>query len=291
MTKTLVVLSGGQDSTTCLFVAKEAGYEVHAVTFDYGQRHRVEIEAAKTVAKLAGVASHEIIQLSANILKSTSPLVDKQQELEQYPDENLPGGLEKTFVPMRNQLFFTVAFNRAVRIGATTIYTGVAQEDYGGYPDCRRTFVDWIEQASNVGLGYTYLNAPKAAYIRIRTPLMNMSKAETVELALRLPGCYGALAYSHTAYDGRYPPLGNDHATVLRRKGFDQAEVPDPLVLRALMEGAWPVGERMYPHETGYGNKLSHVGPKYLDMVAETMRRVEKMRWEGSGLENPRRAQ
>jgi 7-cyano-7-deazaguanine synthase len=236
----IVVLSGGQDSTTCLFWAKHAGFEVHAVTFDYNQRHRREIEAAKKVAELAGVLSHEIIEMGP-ILKGTSPLVS-DNTLEQYEHHSvLPGGLEKTFVPMRNQLFLTISANRAYIHSAEALVTGVCEEDYGGYPDCRQQFIHALSHACNLGTFTGDDGAP--ASLAILTPLMKLTKAATVDLALDLPGCYAALAWTHTSYDGAYPPVGHDHATLLRQKGFEQAGVPDPLVLRAWHEGLMDLPE------------------------------------------------
>lgn len=232
--KALLVLSGGQDSTTCLFWALREGYEVHAVTFDYNQRHRIEIDAAKLVAKLGGVVTHEVIELGP-ILKGTSPLVS-DNDLEQYADhQSLPGGLEKTFVPMRNQLFLTIAANRAFVLGIDTLITGVCQEDFGGYPDCRQVFIDALENSCNLG---TFTGEAGFPYgMAIKTPLMNLTKAEAVKMAWNLTtegfNAFGALAYSHTAYDGQYPPTGRDHATLLRAKGFEEADFPDPLILRA----------------------------------------------------------
>lgn len=234
--KAVVVLSGGQDSTTCLFWALSKGFDVHTVTFDYGQRHAVEISSAMVVAEMAGVPEHkrEVIQMR-NLLKGTSPLVDQGAKLEQYQDFNsLPGGLEKTFVPMRNQLFLTIAANRAYCLGAHTLVTGVCQEDYGGYPDCRRGFINMLENTSN--LGTFVVDYHKDNPLQILTPLMDLTKAESVKMAVTLPGCYRALAFTHTAYDGQYPPTGHDHATLLRAKGFAEAGVPDPLVLRAVYE-------------------------------------------------------
>lgn len=233
--KALVVLSGGQDSTTCLYWAcREYGSaNVRAVTFYYGQRHSVEMQAAVRIAKLAGLTTeqHEIISLGGDILASTSPLVSDNQ-LEQYKNHaSLPGGIEKTFVPLRNQLFLTVAANRATYHGCTHVVTGVCQEDFGGYPDCRQVFIDSLEATINLS------NEGAAPEITIDTPLMDLTKADSVKLATELVGCYGALAYSHTAYDGQYPPTGKDHATLLRAKGFEQAGIPDPLVLRAIGDG------------------------------------------------------
>lgn len=255
--KAIVVLSGGQDSTTCLYYAIKHGYEVHAVTFDYGQRHAREIECAIHIArKMAKVASHEVIELGP-VLRGTSPLTNPNVKLEQYAGhDQLPGGLEKTFVPMRNQLFLTIAANRAFVLGANRIITGVSQEDYGGYPDCRKVFINALTEACNLG---TFTGEPDTAEaVYIATPLINMSKADTVKLALVLPGCYGALAHSHTGYDGAYPPTGKDHATLLRAKGFEQALVPDPMVLRAVKQGmmAYPETSNYKPDRVEFYSQL-----------------------------------
>ena len=234
--KALVVLSGGQDSTTCLFWALREGYDVYTLTFDYNQRHNREIESAMIIAGFASIEPYQIERLKlGNILKGTSPLVS-DAPLEQYENhQSLPGGLEKTFVPMRNQLFLTVAANRAFVLGIDTIITGVCQEDFGGYPDCRRVFIDAFEKACDEGT-FT-AEAGYAMGVRVLTPLMDLTKRETVELAWQLTqegfNCYGALAFTHTAYDGAYPPTGHDHATLLRAKGFEEADIPDPLILRA----------------------------------------------------------
>lgn len=238
--RSVVVLSGGQDSTTCLFWALRDGHKVDAVTFNYNQRHAREIQSAHEVISVAResypdqIRSHEVITLGP-VLKGTSPLVSGEQ-LEQYADHgSLPGGLEKTFVPMRNQLFLTVAANRAAVYDAQVLITGVCEEDFGGYPDCRKVFIRALQHACNTGTFTGEGGAPKP--LGILTPLMHLTKKQTVELALELPGCYRALAYSHTSYDGQYPPTGHDHATLLREKGFQEAGVPDPLVLRAWCEG------------------------------------------------------
>lgn len=226
MRKALVVLSGGQDSTTCLFWAKTLFDEVHAITFDYGQRHAVEVESAVHIAKLAKVASHEVIQVP-DILMGTSPLVNRAQSVERYKDvSSLPGGIEKTFVPMRNTFFLTLAANRAVVLGCSDIVTGVSQEDYGGYPDCREEFLLALQRAFNQSLeGVTELE--------IRAPLLTLTKKETVELAAELGSpCWDALAYSHTCYNGEVPPCGHCHACLLRAKGFEEAGRVDPLLGR-----------------------------------------------------------
>lgn len=235
--KALVVLSGGQDSTTCLFIAKQENEEVHAITFDYGQRHRIEIEAAITVARMAGVASHEIIKVP-DCLVSTSPLTS-DSVLEEYTDaaqmdEVIGDRRELTFVPMRNALFLTIAANRAEALGIRDIYTGVCQMDNANYDDCRQVFIAAAEQYINTALGYDHRGGVP---IKIRTPLLFMTKAQSVIWASTLPGCWDALAYSHTSYDGLYPPTGMNHANVLRADGFEKAGLPDPLVVRAWHEG------------------------------------------------------
>lgn len=236
MAKCVVVLSGGQDSTVCLYWAMSRFDEVHAVTFDYGQRHRKEMEAAAIIGTLAGVDSHEFIKLGDGVLAGTSPLVS-DNELEQYEGHDvLPGGLEKTFVPMRNQLFLTLAANRAYVLGCNTLVTGVSAEDYGGYPDCRPEFIEAFIRASSYGTFTGQDGAPDS--LRVLTPLMHKTKKQTVQMALDIGVCYEASAFSHTAYDGAYPPTGKDHATLLRAKGFEEAGVPDPVWLRAYMEGA-----------------------------------------------------
>lgn len=235
----ILVLSGGQDSTTCAYWAKQfKKYKINAVTFDYGQLHYREILASKQIAKILSVESHEIIEVGP-VLKSTSPLVNRDQKLEQYKDhQSLPGGLEKTFVPMRNQLFATLAFNRAVLHESESIVMGLCQEDYGGYPDCREEFVTALNQASNLAIyGADRRTGEMDNWIEIFTPLMHLTKSESIELALSLDGCYETLAYTHTSYDGQFPPTGHDHATLLRAKGFEEALVPDPLVLRCGWKG------------------------------------------------------
>lgn len=236
-TKALVILSGGQDSTTCLYWAVAQFDEVHAITFDYGQRHRIEIDAAKKVAEMAGVVSHEVVEVP-NCLISSSPLTSGN-ELERYEnaeqmDAVIGNRREATFVPMRNALFLTIAANRAEANGIPNLVTGVCQMDNANYDDCRETFISAAEQYINTALGHDHRGTQA---ICIHTPLLFKSKAETVLLAKELPGCWEALAYSHTSYDGKYPPTDMNHANVLRADGFEKAGLPDPLVLRAVKEG------------------------------------------------------
>lgn len=229
MTAALVVLSGGQDSTTCLYWARERYDRIHAVSFDYQQRHLRELVAARKVAGMAGAVSHEVITLGA-VLESTSPLVDPAAKLETYTDfasmDAIIGDrVELTFVPMRNLLFLTIAANRAIARGCEALVTGICQADNANYLDCRAVFVRSAEDTIDLASG---------ARLRIDTPLMDMSKAESVRLAASLPGCLDALAYSHTCYAGAFPPCGQCHACVLRAHGFAEAGIADPLVARGM---------------------------------------------------------
>lgn len=248
--RALVVLSGGQDSTCCLAIAKLSSRfsGVSAVTFDYGQRHSIEIDAARNIAKLLGIERHEVVEVGA-ILAGTSPLTNRGEKLEQYTDfesmDKIIGNrVEKTFVPMRNSLFLTIAANRAVCEGATHIYTGVCQADNANYPDCRATFLVAQEAAINEALGFEVLDPRR---LNLVAPLMHTSKAQAITDSVR-QGYYPYLAFTHTAYDGQYPPIGRDHATVLRAQGFLEAAVPDPLVVRAWMENKMEL-----PNTPNYG--------------------------------------
>lgn len=228
----LVILSGGQDSTTCLFWAKKHWREVHAITFDYGQRHKAEVDAAKRVAAMADVSSHRIVQCEG-ILRSASPLLS-DNELEQYEsyeqmDKVIGNRVEKTFVPLRNPFFLLVAANHALHLGSKSIVTGVCQSDNANYPDCRGEFLNACEAMMQEALG---------SKVYIYTPLLHLNKQKICEMAHDLGSqCWEALSYTLTSYDGNYPPTDKNHSNVLRAQGFLDAMLPDPLVLRAVREG------------------------------------------------------
>ncbi|NJM28415.1 MAG: 7-cyano-7-deazaguanine synthase QueC [Pseudanabaena sp. RU_4_16] len=222
--KALCVLSGGQDSTTCVALACQQFEQVHAITFDYGQRHVIELESAIAIAKAFNLASHEIIQLGP-ILKGTSPLVS-DTPLEQYDStQDLPGGVEPTFVPARNLLFLTLAANRAAVLGIKDIFMGVCEADFAGYYDCRQVFVDAMATAIGEGVW----GNPHA--FTIHTPLMHLTKAESVQLAVEVLGDRFAeiLALTHTCYAGVHGGCGKCHACLIRDRGFTVAGVADPI--------------------------------------------------------------
>lgn len=256
--KVMVILSGGQDSTTCLFLAKQLYQEVHAVTFDYNQRHKIEIEAAKKVARIAGVESHEVIELGP-ILKGKSPLTDPNQALEQYTnyqemDKIIGDRVELTFVPMRNTLFLTVAANRAIVMGCSILVTGICQADNANYPDCTEAFRSDFEIMVNQSLGNDYR-------LQVMAPLINDTKAESIA-RMADAGGYPALAYTHTSYDGKYPPKDKNHSNVLRAQGFLEADLPDPLVVRA-----WHENLMALPDTPNYDKTLG-----FYDTLIETIK-------------------
>jgi 7-cyano-7-deazaguanine synthase len=240
MTKSaLVIFSGGQDSTTSLYWAKSMFEEVHAISFYYGQHHSIELDAAKAIAKMAGVKSWQQGPLF-DVLQSVSPLLKDGEGLERYAShaemETIIGSrVEKTFVPMRNALFLVVAANRAVALGIEDLVIGVCEADNANYPDCRAGFVNAAAQMINFALG--------SSSFKVWAPLIRLTKAQSIALAKTLPGCMEALAFSHTSYAGDYPPLDQNHATVLRAQGFLEANEPDPLIVRAWREGLMPLPE------------------------------------------------
>ena len=230
----VVVLSGGQDSTTCLFWAKAHHPEspLHTISFNYGQRHRRELEAAARVSEMAGAASHRLVSV-VDTLRSVSPLTS-ESVLETYADAEsmdkiIGTRIEKTFVPLRNPLFLLIAANHALALGAPALITGVCAMDNANYPDCRPEFLNATEALFRAALG-----APP--YPQLWAPLLYLTKAESVKLAQEV-GALPALAYSHTCYAGEYPPCGKCHACVLRASGFAEAGISDPLVERAKAEG------------------------------------------------------
>jgi 7-cyano-7-deazaguanine synthase len=218
-TQALVVLSGGQDSTTCLYWAldKFGSNAVEAITFDYGQRHRVELGCAARVAEFAGV-SHTVMPIDTFAALGGNALTD--QKIGVQKDADIETDLPNTFVPGRNIIFLTFAAAYAWQRNIEHLVTGVAQTDYSGYPDCREETIEALQLTIRLGM---------ASDVVIHTPLMSLSKKETVLLARDL-GALEAMALTHTCYDGRRPPCGECPACILRARGFDEAGIEDPLL-------------------------------------------------------------
>ncbi|MDJ0795138.1 MAG: 7-cyano-7-deazaguanine synthase QueC [Woeseiaceae bacterium] len=217
--KALVVLSGGQDSTTCLYWAIDRfGLDaVSTITFDYGQRHRIELECAQRVAEFAGV-ENVILPIDTFAALGGDALTDPGIDVEQDVDADT--GLPNTFVPGRNLVFLTFAAAYAWQRDIGHLVTGVAQTDYSGYPDCREGTITALQHSLRLGM---------ESEITIHTPLMHLSKRETVELARDLDAL-PAMAYTHTCYNGKRPPCGVCPACELRAKGFAEAGIEDPLL-------------------------------------------------------------
>ena len=220
--RALVVLSGGQDSTTCLYWAiKRFGLDrVESLTFDYGQRHRIELECAARVAAYAGVPN-TCLPIDTFTALGGNALTDADVAVAGGVDEAT--GLPNTFVPGRNLIFLTFAAAYAYRRGITEVITGVAQTDYSGYPDCREGTITALQHTLRLGMEFD---------VTLHTPLMHLSKRETVELARDLGGL-PAMAYTHTCYNGERPPCGRCPACELRAKGFAEAGIEDPLLASA----------------------------------------------------------
>lgn len=219
MERALVVLSGGQDSTTCLYWAIDrfGADAVDSVTFDYGQRHRVELECAQAIADFAGV-SNTLLPIDTFAALGGDALTDPGIEVE--PGSGTETGLPNTFVPGRNLIFLTYAAAYAYQREIGHLVTGVAQTDYSGYPDCREATIAALQQCLRLGM---------ESDVVIHTPLMHLSKKETVVLARDL-GALPAMALTHTCYNGERPPCGHCAACELRARGFAEAGIDDPLL-------------------------------------------------------------
>jgi 7-cyano-7-deazaguanine synthase len=185
--KALVIFSGGQDSTTCLYWAKNKYKDIEAITFNYGQKHSVELEQSQKICDLENI-KQTIIDISFldTIVKSALTSNGDVNELNEK-------GLPSSFVPNRNQLFITMSHSYAQKIGAGVIITGVCQTDYSGYPDCREAFIRAIEWSTNLG---------SDSDVKIETPLMYLTKAETFKLAEDNKCLPQVIDLSHTCYNG-----------------------------------------------------------------------------------------
>jgi 7-cyano-7-deazaguanine synthase len=212
--KALVLLSGGQDSATCLAYALSKHSEIYTIAFNYQQRHVCELSMAKRLSVRAG-AVHKEIALPMFRELTTNALTDPKMSI-----ETMENGLPTTFVPGRNHLFLSVSASYAYSKGISHLYTGVCESDYSGYPDCREKFIQAIQSSLSLALDTELL---------IHTPLMHLSKKETVLLMQDL-GHLEWYRETHTCYEGVSPPCQLCPACQLRAKGFDSAGVQDPLL-------------------------------------------------------------
>jgi 7-cyano-7-deazaguanine synthase len=222
--KAVCLLSGGLDSSTCLAVARKEGFECYALSFDYGQRHNIELEAARRVAASLGAARHVVACIGLREFGG-SALTDDIAVPKARTDADMSKGIPVTYVPARNTVFLSLALAWAETLGAADIYIGVNAIDYSGYPDCRPEFIDAFERVAALG---TKAGVEGSARYHVHTPLLDLTKADIVRLAVKL----GVdLSLTHSCYDpdtdGR--PCGQCDSCLLRLKGFAEAGVHDPL--------------------------------------------------------------
>ncbi len=210
----LIVLSGGQDSTTCLAWAKQEFKDLLAITFDYGQVHKTELDSAKKICEIEKIPLKiQKIDLFKDLTKNA--LIDNSIEIEEIPNTNL----FTTFVDGRNHIFLSIAAIYAKQFEIKDIITGVCETDYSNYPDCRDEFIKSLEKTLSLSMDYKF---------KIHTPLMWLTKKETVDLINEL-GKLELLKHSHTCYKGLRPACGKCPACQLRLKGFEEAGINDPL--------------------------------------------------------------
>ncbi len=212
------------DSSTCLAVARRDGFECYALSFDYGQRHRVELEAAARVAKQLGVREHRTVRMDLRAF-GASALTSDLEVPKHRSVEELGEGIPITYVPARNTIFLSYAMAWAEVLGCGDIFIGVNAIDYSGYPDCRPEFIEAFERMANLA---TKAGVEGLTKLRIHTPVSKLNKAGIVRLAREL----GVdLALTHSCYDpdpsGR--PCGQCDSCLLRKKGFEEAGLYDPL--------------------------------------------------------------
>ena len=224
MRRAVCLLSGGLDSTTCLAWAMSEGFACYALSFDYGQRHRVELSAACRVAAAMGAVQHQVAAIDLRMFGGSALTADID-----VPKNGSAGeGIPITYVPARNTVFLSFALAWAEVLEASDIVIGVNAVDYSGYPDCRPEFIEAYERMANLA---TKAGVEGRTHIKIHTPLIRLSKAEIVRMAISL----GAdLSLTHSCYDpdaaGR--PCGACDSCILRLKGFAEAGVADPLEYR-----------------------------------------------------------
>jgi 7-cyano-7-deazaguanine synthase len=223
--RAVVLVSGGLDSATALAMACRDGFEPFALSFDYGQRHRFELDAARRVCQATGVMRHLIFGLDLRSIGGSSLTSDLPVPKDRSEGE-MSAGIPATYVPARNTIFLSIALGWAETLGAYDIYLGVNAIDYSGYPDCRPEYIAAFERLANLG---TKVGVEGTGIWKIHTPLIRMGKAEIIKTGISLGVDY---SLTHSCYDpdatGR--PCGRCDSCELRLKGFAEAGLRDPLV-------------------------------------------------------------
>lgn len=219
----IILLSGGLDSTTTLAIAKEQGYLPYALSFRYGQRHSVELEAAKRVAESAGVVKHIVADIDLRVFGG-SALTDDIAVPKGRDEEQMAGEIPPTYVPARNTIFLSFALAYAEVVGAQDVFTGVNAVDYSGYPDCRPEYIEAYEAMANLA---TKSAVTGNGRIRVHAPLINMTKAGIVRRGIELGVDYSLTTSCYDPVDG--VSCGTCDTCVLRLKGFHEAGIADPV--------------------------------------------------------------
>ena len=223
--RAVLLLSGGLDSTTMLALAASEGFEVYALTFRYGQRHEHEVDAARRVAARWGVARHAITEIDLRAFGGSALTSESLPVPKDRAPDDLTHGIPVTYVPARNTIFLSFALAWAEVLGAEDIFIGVNALDYSGYPDCRPAFIDAFERLANLA---TAAAVEGRATVRIRAPLLQLSKREIIQLGTRLGVDYGMTTSCYDpAADGA--ACGHCDACQLRLKGFADAGTADPV--------------------------------------------------------------
>lgn len=218
----VVLLSGGLDSTTCLAMAKAAGFACYALSFRYGQRSAQEIVFAERIARANGVMEHKVIDLDLSQIGG-SALTDHRIAVPESPTSGIP----VTYVPARNTVFLSIALGWAEVVGADAIYTGVNAVDYSGYPDCRPEYIAAFEKMANLATRA----GVEGHRLRIETPLIQLSKAQIIQAGLTLGVDYSLTVSCYQANDAGQA-CGRCDACRLRRQGFTDAGITDPTLYR-----------------------------------------------------------
>ncbi len=222
--KAICLLSGGLDSSTCLAIARRDGYECYALSFDYGQRHRIELAAAARIASLFEVREHRVVTLDLRAFGASALTSDNLEVPKHRSTGEMAHGIPITYVPARNTIFLSFALAWAEVLECSDIFIGVNAIDYSGYPDCRPEFIAAFEHMANLATKAAVEGRTK---LHIHTPLAQLDKAGIVRLGLETGVDF---ALTHSCYDpdpaGR--PCGHCDSCLLRRKGFEEAGLDDP---------------------------------------------------------------
>jgi len=221
--KAVVLSSGGLDSTTAMAIARYQGFEIYSLSLSYGQRHAFELEAAQKVADALGVNEHLVINMDLNKIGGSS-LTDDIDVPKERDEQAMTREIPVTYVPARNTIFLSFALAWAEVLESSDIFIGVNAVDYSGYPDCRPEYVDAFERMANLA---TKAGVEGITKIRIRTPLIHLTKAQIIQKGMELGVDY---ALTHSCYDPSPQGLacGECDSCFLRKKGFKEADVKDP---------------------------------------------------------------